>query len=414
MQAVSVRNERFEALDSWRGICALAVAIFHFSFVMKTEILQNAILSNSYLFVDFFFVLSGFVVCHAYRDRLGSPRKVGGFVLRRFGRLWPLHAVLLFALMLMVMAINLYGRHPDNFTIDEAKGGYSLVALALNTVLLTAMGLYGNAWNSPAWSIGAELYTYLLFAAVVVFAGKRLLGASLALMLGASLVLLAFAPALMNSTADFGFVRCIGGFFGGVATYHVHEATRDRKLPLPSVAEIGVVALAGLFMLLAGDGPDEVHALSLLAPVVFGAAILVFARERGALSKVLQVRPLRALGRWSYSIYMVHMPLLVLLGYAVWLYGDLSAASLQVDTMVEGHVKQLYDLGDPAATHLMMAGFLATVVLAAAWTYRLVEAPWRDRFSRIAKRYENPGRAIALGGRIGPVRPVAVRAERRG
>ncbi len=78
----------------WRGICALAVAIFHYSFVMKTEIIQNAILSNSYLFVDFFFVLSGFVVCHAYRSRLDSPRKVGGFVLRRFGRLWPLHAVL--------------------------------------------------------------------------------------------------------------------------------------------------------------------------------------------------------------------------------------------------------------------------------------------------------------------------------
>jgi peptidoglycan/LPS O-acetylase OafA/YrhL len=77
-------------------------------------------------------------------------------------------------------------------------------------------------------------------------------------------------------------------------------------------------------------------------------------------------------------------------------------------------VKQLYDFGDPAATHLMMAGFLATVVLAAAWSYRLVEAPWRDRFNRIAKRYENPARAIALPPQAGPVRPVTVRAERRG
>lgn len=410
--AVSVRNERFEALDSWRGICALAVAIFHFSFVMKTEILQNAILSNSYLFVDFFFVLSGFVVCHAYRDRLGSPRKVGGFVLRRFGRLWPLHAALLFALMLVVMAINLSGRHPESLTIAEASGTYSLLALALNAALLTAVGLYSNAWNSPAWSIGAELYTYLLFAAVVVFAGKRLLGASLALMLGATLVLLAFAPALMNSTADFGFVRCIAGFFAGVATYHVHETLREKQLPLPSVAEVGVVALAGLFMVLAGNGPDEVHALSVLAPVVFGAAILVFARERGALSKVLQVAPLRALGRWSYSIYMVHMPILVLLGYAVWLYGDLNAVPIQASIVVEGHVKQLYDLGDPAGTHLMMAGFLGAVVLAAAFTYRLIEEPWRNRFNGMAKRYENPGRAIALKPVVGPVQPAEVRTKR--
>lgn len=409
---VSTRNERFEALDSWRGICALAVAIFHFSFVMKTEILQNAIFSNSYLFVDFFFVLSGFVVCHAYRDRLASPRQVGGFVLRRFGRLWPLHAALLFALMLMVMAINLYGRHPESLTIDKASGTYSLLALALNTALLTAVGLYGNAWNSPAWSIGAELYTYLLFAALVVFAGRRLLGASVALMLGASLILLAFAPALMNSTADFGFVRCIAGFFAGVATYHVHEATRGRKLPLPSVAEVAAVALAGLFMVLAGNGPDEVHAASLLAPLVFGAAIVVFAREGGALSKLLHARPLRALGRWSYSIYMVHMPILVLLGYAVWLYGDVAGTPMRVDTLVEGHVKQLYDVGDPLGTQFLMFGFLAVVVAASAWTYRLIEAPWRDRFNRTAKRYENPGRAIVLGGKIGPVQPVPVRRER--
>jgi peptidoglycan/LPS O-acetylase OafA/YrhL len=52
------------------------------------------------------------------------------------------------------------------------------------------------------------------------------------------------------------------------------------------------------------------------------------------------------------------------------------------------------------------------VVASAAWTYRLVEAPWRDRFNRIAKRYENPGRAIALLPHAGPVRPVEVRTKR--
>lgn len=410
---VSVRNERFDVLDSWRGICALAVAVFHFSFVMKTEIIQNAIFSNSYLFVDFFFVLSGFVVCHAYRDRLGSPRKVGGFVLRRFGRLWPLHAALLFALMVMVMAINLYGHHPEGLTIAASNGNYSLLALVLNAALLTAMGLYGNAWNSPAWSIGAELYTYLLFAAVVVFAGRRLLSASLALALGAGVVLLAMAPSFMNSTADFGFVRCIAGFFAGVVTYHVHEATRETRLPLPSVCEIAVIGLAGLFMILAGNGPDEVHALSVLAPIVFGGAILVFARERGALSKLLTARPLRALGRWSYSIYMVHMPILVLLGYAVWLYGDLTSAPMQVGTLVEGHVKQLYDLGDPVATQVLLGGFIVAVVAAAAWTYGRIEAPWRDHFNRVAKRIENPGLAMGLQPRLGRPRPAPVRTKGR-
>ncbi len=151
----------------------------------------------------------------------------------------------------------------------------------------------------------------------------------------------------------------------------------------------------------AGDGPDEVHALSLLAPAVFGAAILVFARERGALSKVLQVRPLRALGRWSYSIYMVHMPILLLLGYVVWLYGDLGAASLQVDTVVEGHVKQLYDLGDPVGTHLLMLGFLVAVVASGG----LDLSAHRGALARPLQPHCEALREPRPGDRAAPARP---------
>lgn len=408
----AVARERFEALDSWRGICALAVAVFHFSFVIKADFIRNLILSNAYLFVDFFFVLSGFVVCHAYRDRLGTPRRVGGFVLRRFGRLWPLHAAILLAMMLAVMAINLGGHHPDRFTVQTAEGGYSLLALGLHAGLLTSMGFYGNAWNSPAWSIGAELYTYLLFAAVIVLAGRRLLGASLALVAAASLALLVFAPAYMNSTADFGLVRCVAGFFAGVAAYHAHAAWREKRLPVPTLAEIGIIAIAGLFMVVAGNGPDEVHAVSLLAPAVFALAILVFAREAGAVSKLLRAGPLRALGAWSYSIYMVHMPVLLLLGYGLWLYGDLSGASLETRTLVEGHAKQLYDLGTTGAAALLVV-FLGAVVALAAWTYARIEAPARDRFNWAAKTYENPHRAIALRPPLaGPPQPVPARLRR--
>lgn len=406
--AGAAASERFEALDSWRGICALAVAVFHFSFLLKADFLRNLIMTNAYLFVDFFFVLSGFVVCHAYRDRLDRPRAFSGFVLRRFGRLWPLHGTVLLAMMLMVMAINLAGHHPDKFTIHAADGGYSLFALVLHTGLLTSVGLYGNAWNSPAWSIGAELYTYLLFAAVVIVAGRRLLGAALALVAAATLALLIFAPAYMNSTADFGLIRCVAGFFTGVAAYFVHEAWRGRALPLATLAEVAVVALAALFMVIAGNGPDEVHAVSVLAPAVFALAILVFAKEAGALSRLLHARPLRALGAWSYSIYMVHMPLLVLVGYGLWLYGDLAGASLETRTLVEGHAKQLYDIGQPA-TAALLAAFLGAVVALAAFTYRRIEAPARDRFNRMAKAHENPGRTIALRPRLGPRRPATVR-----
>ncbi len=403
--------ERFEALDSWRGLCALLVVVYHFCFLINAEQLRNAFTENAYLFVDFFFVLSGFVVAHAYRGRLDSPRAVGGFILRRFGRLWPLHGAVLFAMMLGVMAMNLVGLHPETFAARADQGNYSLLALLLHALLLNSVGLYGNAWNSPAWSIGSEFYTYILFAVVVALAGRRLLGAALVLVLAALLVLLLAAPAYMNSTADFGLVRCIAGFFAGVVVQHVHAAMRGKPLPAAGLVELGTLVVVAVFVVMAGDGPDEVRATSLLAPLVFGGAVLVFAREGGAISRLLKVEPLRALGRWSYSIYMVHMPVLLLTGYGLWLYGDATGSSLRREVLVGGHAKQLYDLGHPVAWGLVLAAVLLATLALAALTCRVIEQPWRGRFGRIAKRFEaQAGRAPRP---IGALVPVPVTRERR-
>ena len=392
----TAKIERFETLDSWRGICAVVVVIYHFSFLVNAEMLHNRLLSNAYLFVDFFFVLSGFVVCHAYRDKLASGRQFGGFLLRRIGRLWPLHLAILFGLMVAMTVINAGGFYPDSFTIEADRGNYSLHALLLNALLLNSMGFYGMSWNGPAWSIGAEFYTYVLFAIVTLSVGRRLLPAALIISLTAMVGILLFAPSFMNSTADFGLVRCIAGFFMGVVAYHAHDWLRDKSLPLATVSEIVVILLSGLFIASAGQGPDEVGATSVLAPVAFSAAILVFAREKGLLSKALQIRPLRALGVWSYSIYLIHMPLLVLLGYGIWLYGNVAGVPVRFDVMLDGHLKRLYDLGNPVATYAMLAGFIGVVIVLAAGTYALIEVSWRDWFGRVARNYETCGRTFEL------------------
>ena len=81
---------RFVALDSWRGIAALMVAAYHFEATWHGH--GASLLANSYLFVDFFFVLSGFVIAHAYGAKINSARDLAAFAVRRFGRLWPLAA----------------------------------------------------------------------------------------------------------------------------------------------------------------------------------------------------------------------------------------------------------------------------------------------------------------------------------
>ena len=79
--AGTIAGERFQVLDSWRGICALLVALFHFP--TASAISQSAFIGSSYLFVDFFFVLSGFVIALNYGDRLaGDWRATGDFLFR--------------------------------------------------------------------------------------------------------------------------------------------------------------------------------------------------------------------------------------------------------------------------------------------------------------------------------------------
>ncbi len=110
--SVEPRNQRFLALDAWRGICACLVALFHFG---STSHIQNLpLLRNAYLFVDFFSVLSGFVIFASYEEKLKDGFGAGRFLLLRLGRLYPLHLVLLLAFM-----------GADLLKLIPALGGYS-------------------------------------------------------------------------------------------------------------------------------------------------------------------------------------------------------------------------------------------------------------------------------------------------
>ena len=92
---METKKAHFRVLDSWRGVAALLVALFHLN--LYSAIYTLDFVRNAYLFVDFFFVLSGFVISYSYGDRLKTFDELGEFAIRRFGRLWPLHAVVLLA-----------------------------------------------------------------------------------------------------------------------------------------------------------------------------------------------------------------------------------------------------------------------------------------------------------------------------
>ncbi|MEQ1649115.1 MAG: acyltransferase family protein, partial [Hyphomicrobiaceae bacterium] len=91
------------ALDSWRGLAAVLVALHHF--VSTGTLTGNALVQNSWIFVDFFFLLSGFIIAANYKSNINSGGDLKNFMLLRLGRLWPLHIVMLALWFLFELAI---------------------------------------------------------------------------------------------------------------------------------------------------------------------------------------------------------------------------------------------------------------------------------------------------------------------
>jgi peptidoglycan/LPS O-acetylase OafA/YrhL len=95
---VNGAHGRFVVLDSWRGIAALLVVLFHGRY--QSHIYAVPLIRHGWLAVDFFFVLSGFVISYAYGRRIATGRDLGVFLIRRTGRIWPLHVFMLAAFVL--------------------------------------------------------------------------------------------------------------------------------------------------------------------------------------------------------------------------------------------------------------------------------------------------------------------------
>lgn len=363
-----MQRQRFAALDGWRGICALLVCLHHFQ--GASHFYPMPFVRNGFLFVDFFFVLSGFVITHSWGDRIVSPAAAAGFALRRFARLWPLHAAVLAAFVgleaakaAMMAGWGIAADHPP------FSGATAVPAIATNLLLVHALGLHPIAtWNFPSWSISTEFWTYLVFAGLCL-AGRSAL-ASAAVALAGAAVVAWNSPEYIHTIADFGFFRCLYGFFTGLLVYRLYRATCHLGLPaagvLEAVAAVGAVA----FVATAGKA-----APSMLAPLVFGAVVYVFAFEGGALSRLLLGGAGQSLGAWSYSIYLVHSLLLAVLGRLVGVAEKLGGVVLTAPYVINGQPARLLTLGSPWAADLVALAYLAAVVATAAAAFRLIEMP---------------------------------------
>jgi peptidoglycan/LPS O-acetylase OafA/YrhL len=368
LQIVS-RSKRFVVLDSWRGLCALLVAVHNLNF--GPWLPQRSFVAHSSLFVDFFFVLSGFVISHAYEGRFVRLSDIAAFMLRRFGRLWPLHVAVLVCLIVLHFARFVIARSA-NLTLDaDANGTHLLRTIATNLLFIQIFDVKSwLSWNAPSWSISTEFWTYLVFAIVCLFFSiKRMSNLVMGAIAASAAVLIFFrSPDFLETNTAFAFFRCLYGFCTGYLIYQVYKSFPTK---IGSIAELPVILLVAGYVTYLGSG-----IASMMAPAIFGFAIWVFAHEEGVISRAMKTRPFIRLGTWSYSIYMVH-----------WLLRNLLVRANEIiENLLARHLIPTGISLNRTLTQLTVTVlYLVTTVSIAAVTYRLIEQPGRKYFNGLAE-----------------------------
>jgi len=304
---------RYALLDEMRGIAALAVCLFH----IGTRAGGTQLFPNGYLAVDFFFMLSGFVLAEAYEARLVGTAEAAGpqmswasFALRRLVRMAPV--AMLGAVLGGLYLIARWLVAPDRSDpLDQVLLGNALNLLILPKLWhgpATAGELFPA--NGPLWSLFFEIVANFAWAAFLVRRSTRFLAIGIGL---SGLILV--GAALRHGTLDLGWEA--SSFDGGLARVSfglgcgllLHRLRGHLPIMDPLAAPLAALALVYALAL-----PVQQLAWTLFLVLAFLPCVLVLAVATGHYPAMPGGT---WLGRISYPLYGIHVPLLAIVAGAV-------------------------------------------------------------------------------------------------
>jgi peptidoglycan/LPS O-acetylase OafA/YrhL len=320
------RPGEIRALAGARAFPPLILVLFHFceGHGYRGAPWFDLPVAKGYLWVEFFFALSGFVLTYVYASKVREfwrGRTYLAFLKARLARLYPLHLFVLFIILAMVIILRWLA----------ARGGYVSIydepyhpintwpTFIANLFLVQAWNIFPYlSWNGASWFVSVEWLLCLLFPVYLLIAREGWkTGLALIVVSAGALAWLASPRYGLDLTFHSGIWRGMADFAIGVGMAMVHRAIRERHIEVSNLAcsamQAAVLAwlLYGIYETGWSHKPADIDTAYPIMALVF-----VLAFDRGFLADALNTRVPRALGEWSYAIYIGQTALLQFLRHA--------------------------------------------------------------------------------------------------
>ncbi|MDR3437874.1 acyltransferase [Telmatospirillum sp.] len=294
--------QEIKSLTSLRGLAAMAVVMQHFSATAQEHSITTipSLIPHGYVAVDFFFVLSGFIMSYTYLSSFlrDKQRAFPSFLIKRVARLVPLNTFVIFLLLCIGPLSEIIFNKNILFTSDNL-----IFDAAANLLMLQGIGI-GNNLNDPSWSVSTEFAVYFTFpiCTLCVFHKKRIFSTfSIIISLSILLYVASRHPHLGLNSEDpvFGVLRCFSEFVLGMCAYRLYTNRSSSWRICQDPALVTLFVFCAAFLVLRID---------LVAALFFPIIVVATALNVGRIKKILSSRIPYFLGMISYSIYLIHNP----------------------------------------------------------------------------------------------------------
>ncbi|HEU6455701.1 MAG TPA: acyltransferase [Roseateles sp.] len=295
-----------KAYTSLRGIAAWWVVFYHFreALPLSASGFLYGLIELGYISVDFFFVLSGFVIYLNYARLLTTLNAATmiEFLVKRLARVYPLYLVVTLAYLSVPLAYWLTGR-----TLPGAERFALPYFVAMLTMVQNWGGFDQLAWNIPAWSISTEFAAYLLFPLMVRVLLRfewRAWGCCIGILVLASVLFAVYAFNGMHDIGEdipgLGLYRCVAEFAMGVLIGRLHALPGHGS---PRSARLATAAIAVLIGLAVANSALPNYAY---VPLIFTLLIYLLSTQPSWSQRLFGSNALVYLGEISYSTYLCH------------------------------------------------------------------------------------------------------------